>query len=105
MAETRQLHIDELDPDLKTRLVAEAEESGVSINDLAVGILAEHHGVRFVGTGRPSRGAAGGAGLQLPVPQSLWLRIHNAAGKTGRSKREYVEAIFRARYERAEAAA
>jgi len=103
VGETRQLHLDKLDPELKALLVGEAEETGVSINDLAIGILAEHFGVRFVGTGRPSRGANGGAGLQLPVPASLWLRVHTAAGKSGRSKREIVEDVFRARYERAAA--
>jgi hypothetical protein len=97
VADTRQLHLDKLDPDLKALLVSEADDAGVSINDLAVGILAEHFGVRFVGTGRPGRGVNGGAGLQLPVPASLWMRVHNASGKQGRSKRAIVEDVLRAR--------
>jgi hypothetical protein len=85
--------------DLKERLVAEAAERDASLNDLAVGILADHFTVAFSGTGRRSPGASTSGGpLQLAVPYALWRKIDVAAGrmpKGQRSKVAVVQSVFR----------
>lgn len=102
MNDTRQLHVHRLDPDLKARLVAEADERDESLNDVAVGILAERFGVRFVGSGRRSPGAAVNDGpLVLPVPETLYRKIDAAVArqpKGRRSKVAVVEDAFRAHF-------
>ena len=78
----------------------DAEGQEASFNDVAVGILADHFHVSFVGTGRPSRG--GGeqrttAGqLPLRVPERLYAKVHAAA--ISRSKTAVVDAVIRDHY-------
>lgn len=109
VANSETLHV-HVDADLKERLVFDAIARGSSINDVAVAILADHFTVKFEGTGRKSPGAEVGAGgpLLLRVPPALWRKVDAAAGrapKGGRSKVAVVQAILRAHYAAAAAAA
>jgi predicted HicB family RNase H-like nuclease len=84
--------------EVKERLVADANHREVSLNDVAVGLLADHFRVSFKGTGRRSPGARTPAGpLPLRVPPSLWRRVHNAA--VGQTKSDVVERVLRAHYD------
>lgn len=95
MSETKALHVHQFDPDLKGRLIAEADKDEVSLNDYAVGVLAKHFRVKFTPSGRKGPGASVTNGaLMLPVPLPLYRKIH-AAVIDGGSKRAVVESVFR----------
>lgn len=102
MAEVRKLHVHRLDPDLKAALVALTEQREDSLNDVAVGILAEHFSVRFAGSGRRSPGAAVTDGpLNLPVPEPLYRKIEAAVARQPKGRRSkvcVVEDVFRAHF-------
>jgi hypothetical protein len=90
--------------DVKEKLVAEAGERGLSVNDVAVGILAGIFRVRFEGTSRKSPGASLGEGaLVLRMPHTLYKKIHAAAIDV--SKVELVNQKLREHYGLVEAAA
>lgn len=83
---------------VKERLSSAATESGQSVNDLAVGILAAHFGVKFEGTGRRSPGTHTPAGpLLLRVPERIYAKVHSAA--LSRSKTDVVESILRQHFD------
>lgn len=96
---TRQLKID-LSAAVRARLAADADQQETSINNVAVGILADHFGVAFVGSGRRGPGArttdAGQVVWQVPI--ALWKKIHVAATSPP-SKREIVEQVLREHYQ------
>lgn len=95
MAETKALHVHQFDPGLKARLIEEADRTGVSLNDYAVGVLAKHFRVKFKPSGRKGPGASVTSGaLMLPVPLPLYRKIHAAVVYEG-SKRAVVEGVFR----------
>lgn len=82
---------------VKERLVADANERGSSVNDVAVAILATKYRVKFQGTGRRSPGTHTAAGpLVLRVPTTLYRKVHTAA--LGRTKSAVVESDLRAHY-------
>lgn len=104
MSETKSLHVHQFSPILKQRLIDAADEAGLSLNDYAVGVLAEHFGVKFVGSGRRGPGASVTTGaLMLPVPSPLYRKIH-AAVLTEGSKRAVVEGVFRQHFAKLDAA-
>ena len=95
MSETKALHVHQFDPELKARLIEEADKAGVSLNDYAVGVLAKHFRVKFKPSGRKGPGASRTTGaLMLPVPLPLYRKIHSAVIYEG-SKRNVVEGVFR----------
>lgn len=99
-----------VDADVKEALVFDAMSRHISINDVAVSILAAHFGVSFNGTGRKSPGAFVGTGgpLVLRVPAALWRKVDAAAGrapKGSRTKVAVVQAILRDYYAARRAAA
>jgi hypothetical protein len=90
--------------DVKERLAADADERESSLNDVAVGILAERFGVNFQGTGRRSPGVHTADGpLLLRCPATLYRKVHEAA--VSRSKTDVVETVLREHYELAAVAA
>lgn len=90
--------------EVKARLVAEAQERDLCINDVAVGILAERYRVIFQGTGRRSNGAHKPEGpMVFTVPLALYRKIHAAA--LTRTKTEVVEQDFRDHFGLVDAAA
>lgn len=99
MPELKQLHIHEFDAGLKSQLIDAATEREVSLNDYAVGVLAEHFKVKFKGTGRRSPGARVSNGaLMLPVPVPLYNRIKMATLKQPKGEqsiRSVVEGVMR----------
>lgn len=101
------LNVSYVPADVKERLVADAVSREVSLNDVAVTILADHFGVRFEGTGRASPGAKREDGpLILRVPESLYWKIDAAAhGRHGaRTKVAFVLDVLQKHYEAAPAA-
>lgn len=101
---TEQLNVSRVAPDVKRKLVADANASGSSINDLVVGILARKFGVEFTGTGRRSPGAElrpGAGALVLRMPPELYDEIDAAVRlqpRGSRSKVAVVDAALREHY-------
>lgn len=90
--------------EVKEKLSAEALERGSSVNDVAVGILAERYRLKFQGTGRRSPGTHTAEGpLLLRMPLTLYKRIHAAAVDC--SKTDVVERQLREHYELVEISA
>jgi hypothetical protein len=102
MSEDRPLHVNDFDPELKALLIAESRARGLSINDCAIGALAAHYGVRYVGTGRRSPGATVSDGsLLLPLPDVLYRKIAaqvDRQPKGRRSKKAVVEDVLRGHF-------
>lgn len=95
-AEERKLNVT-LAADVKERLVADADERDLSLNDVAVGILAERYRVRFEGTSRKSPGTKTPSGpVLLRMPLALYKKIHAAA--VGVSKVDLVNRTLREHY-------
>jgi len=88
--ETRILHCGAQDEGLKAALAADAEARGASINDLAVGILAERFRVPFSGSGRKSPGFRGSAVGAYRMPTALWLAISFEATRRQTTKKQVV---------------
>lgn len=88
--ETRILHCGAQDEGIKAALAADAEARSASINDLAVGILAERFGVPFSGSGRRSPGFRGSAVGAYRMPTALWLAISHAAADRQTTKKQVV---------------
>lgn len=96
--EPKKLKVD-LSGEVRERLAADAAEQEASINDVAVGILADYFGVRYTGTGRRGQGATrldDGQVILRRLPASLARKIHIAAIDS--SKREVVEYVLRDHY-------
>lgn len=87
---TRILHCGAQDETLKATLAKDAAERGASINDLAVGILAERFRVKFDGSGRRSPGFRGSAVGAYRMPFTLWLAISHEADEQETSKKAIV---------------
>lgn len=94
--ETKVLNV-RVSADVKERLSSDAVASESSVNDVAVGILAERYKVKFQGTGRRSPGTHTPEGpLLLRMPVTLYRKIHAAAIDC--SKTEVVERELREHY-------
>ena len=96
MSKTTQLHVSRFDPDLKARLIEEAEKQGASLNDYAVGVLADRFKVKFNpggGGGKGSSASVMNAALVLPVPVPLYNRIHQATLQQPKGKKSIVAVV------------
>lgn len=92
--ETRILHCGAQDETLKATLAQDAADRGASINDLAVGILADRFRVKFDGSGRRSPGFRGSAVGAYRMPLKLWLAIsHEATNKSTTKKAVVAETL------------
>lgn len=76
-------------PDLRPRLVADAERKGVSLIDQVVGILAAKYGVPFEETPRKTTPSKEGEELNLILPEKLDAKID----RTKRSPQTIPDAI------------
>ena len=84
---------------LKRRLVREVERSGASLNDLAVGVLAERYGLSVAPSGRRS-GAPGTSGVVvLRMPDALKRRLADEADRTGTTVNAVVVNALSERFE------
>lgn len=95
---TRILHCGAQDEAVKDALSADAEERGASINDLAVGILAERFKVEFAGSGRKSPGSRGSRVGAYRMPLSLWHAIGVEALTQQTTKKAVVAATLAEHY-------
>lgn len=100
---TKELNV-RVSAEVKKCLVDDAAEQSSSINDLAVGILAQEFRIRFDGTGRRSPGAqsASDGPMILRIPEKLDEKIRVAAArrpKGSRTNTAAVEAVLRKHYE------
>lgn len=99
MSETaRILHCGLQDEAVKAALSADAEERGASINDLAVGILAERFKVKFAGSGRRSPGARGSLTGAYRMPLALWTAIGHEATDRQTTKKAVVATTLAEHY-------
>ena len=76
-------------PELKSKLVEEAEEDKSNMNEVARRILSRHYGIPFMPNGRRTNASPDGFELNLRLPLELDRSIRIAAAAAGRStKRE-----------------
>lgn len=83
---------------LKRAIAAEAEEQGVSLQDVAVGALADAYGVEYNPTGRKSAGLSDGDYVGLRMPRRLRKKIGEHAARRETSRRSIVLAILSERF-------
>lgn len=82
--------VQDVPPDLREKLVADAEARNVSINEAAVAPLAEHFGVEREPSGRGFRGESGSSQLLLAVPDELRTAVRLMAARKGATIRGIV---------------
>lgn len=70
-----------VDPELRSRLVVDAEREGVSLIDEVVAILAAKYGVPYASTPRKTTPARDGEELNLILPDRLHSKIAAACAK------------------------
>lgn len=89
------LHVHFL-PEVKERINADVEERERSMNDVVVGILSAHYGLRFEGTNRRSgaKKLAVGNGSLLRTGRPLWRKIDQQKSRTRVPKEEIVNRIL-----------
>jgi myo-inositol-1-phosphate synthase len=82
-------------PAIKRALVREVARRGTNLNDVAVALLAERHGVAFSGSGRRRRVVPGAAGaVVLRMPTKLRAALKDAAREQGRNVNDVVLATL-----------
>jgi myo-inositol-1-phosphate synthase len=75
---------------LKSALVRETARRGVSLNDVAVSLLAEAFGVRYVPTGRKSPLPGSSPVILLRMPEELKRELKAEAGRTGSNTNDVI---------------
>lgn len=85
---------------IKTPLAAEAIESATSVNDVAVGILADRHAFAFAPSGRrPAfKPDPGTEDVVLRVPEKGKRKMQAAALRIGINMSDYVNSILAEHY-------
>lgn len=99
--ETRELNIS-FPTSVKSALVEEAERDNRSLNDLAVGILADHFKVKFEPTGRPYRGTKTTSGVvilrRVPARVDQKIEAEKSRRTRGKTKEAVVVSIIAEHY-------
>lgn len=90
--------VEDIPEQLRSRLVADAQEANASINETAVAILAARYGVEREPSGRPFRGEAGSTQIVLSVPPELRDAIRLHAARKGEPMRAVVIEELAANY-------
>lgn len=85
-------------PELKQRLVADAESRGTNMNEVILEILAKRYRVAFTPAGRPGRASPSGYDLELRLPIALDRAAAAAAGANGRTVPREVIAVIAEHY-------
>jgi hypothetical protein len=67
-------------PELRARLVAQAEAEGSNLSEVAIKILADRHGVQYASNGRRTAPKEDKDILNLRLPRPLYDAIVRAAG-------------------------
>ncbi|MFN8221771.1 MAG: inositol-3-phosphate synthase [Gaiellales bacterium] len=75
---------------LKDALVRETARRGLSLNDVAVGLLAQALGVEYTPTGRRSPLPGSSPVILLRMPEELKLELETEAARSGRSVNDVV---------------
>lgn len=89
MARTEIL-VEDVPEKIRDLVVAEAKHRDVSINEMAVGILAAAYGVEREPSGRGFRGETGSNQFLLAVPEELRTAIRMHAARIGSTQRGVV---------------
>lgn len=86
--------IKDFPPALKETLMREADEAGITLNDLAVARLAEAFKVPFEPVGRAQRGVGASRDVYLMMPLRLHQKIkHRATDKRIWPRQVMIEAL------------
>jgi myo-inositol-1-phosphate synthase len=80
--------------ELKERLAAEVSASGRSLNDIAVGILADRFAVPFEPSGRRGTAPTGKGDLLLRMPAALKDKLQTRAAERGRRTNDLIVEIL-----------
>jgi myo-inositol-1-phosphate synthase len=75
---------------LKGALVRETARTGLSLNDVSVGLLAEHLGLRYRPTGRRSTLPGASPVILLRMPEEIREELQAEAGRSGRTLNDVV---------------
>lgn len=84
--------------ELRPRLVAEAEETGVSLTAMVNLILCHAYGIKFKPTGRPGRAKDSAYEINLGIQPDLDKAIRVKAALNDRSVQSEIIATLSARY-------
>lgn len=90
--------VQDVPPELREVLVADAAERDISINETAVGILADHYGVERKPSTRAHRPPSGSTQLLLAVPDELRTALRLYAARTGATMRGAVIKVLSDHY-------
>lgn len=90
MADTVNMIVSNVPPDLKNLLVGEARHRDVSINNHAASILCAAFGVEHVPTGVPFRPERGSTRMMFAVPAELRQKIRVKAAQEGSTMRAII---------------
>lgn len=71
-------------PDLRTRLIEDAERHGTNLTDVALAILSDRYKIPHQQSSRRTVPRADGDFLNMRVPVRLWKAIRAAANRSGR---------------------
>ena len=99
MSKRVEIVVQDVPQSLRDALVADAAARDISINEAAVGTLAEHYGVERTPSTRPHRGETGSTQLLLAVPDELRTAIRLYAARTGGTMRGSVIQVLSDRYD------
>lgn len=86
----KEILIEDMPAELRSRIVGEAQERNVSINEVTVSILAAAYGVEREPSGRSFRGETGSNQIVLSVPSELRDAIRLHAARRGETMRSVV---------------
>lgn len=98
MAETVGILIRDFPPDLKARLVADAEAQETNLSEVAVAILADSYGVAYEPKGSRSTGVKDSAEVYLRAPDALRRKLRVRSATTGRPIRTLVLEVLAPHY-------
>lgn len=90
MTDRVEIVVQDIPEQLRDRLVLDAQERDVSINEAAVSILADKYGVERDPSTRPHRGGGVSSQLLLAMPVELRTAIRVHAAETGLTMRGVV---------------
>src|ERR687898_1689416 len=96
---TRKSVIVRMPSPLKRRLAREVERSGASLNDLAVGALAERYDLAVTPSGRRSAAPGASGVVVLRMPDELKARLKAEASREGTTINDVVVRALSARFD------
>lgn len=98
MADRVEIVVQDIPQELRSAIIADAREQNVSINEVAVRILATAFGVEREPSGRPYRGESGSTQLLLAVPDALRTAVRLSSARRGATIRGIVIEVLSEHY-------